>query len=477
VKRGFTRDEATQAGARDFSAARSNVLTVEQLGAKQSLTPEGFLLCEEVIIARTGMQIYGPGETPIEPGPDGVVRVMREPEDVFNPAFMASLEGKPMTDEHPFGNWQDLWPVNPGNWRDYTVGTCFNVRRGEGASDGFLIADLLVCHADTIEAVRQGKREISVGYKVTYEQTGEGEGRQTDMLGNHVALVKAGRCGEVCAIGDSQFQGDSAMGMPCKKTMLDSLLAKLGLAYNARDEKLISATRAEIAAIALDADGEEIPNAEEKKAMAAKDAATEERITKLEKGMDSLAASMKSVSDSMTEIASKIGAKDAEAAKEEEAAKKKEAEDTEAVEEEGGKEAAAAKDSAPLADTFQQVVAQAEILVPGIRLPAFDSKAKPINTVGQMCALRRQALDLAYVQPATRAMIDQVLGGKALNTAAMKCGSVRDVFNAAVALKRADNSGSSSGGGALSYTAPAGASRQPTIAEINERNRKRWEKK
>jgi hypothetical protein len=43
--------------------------TIEQIGPKRSLTSHGFLLCRDVPIARTEMQLYGPGETPIEPGP------------------------------------------------------------------------------------------------------------------------------------------------------------------------------------------------------------------------------------------------------------------------------------------------------------------------------------------------------------------------------------------------------------------------
>jgi hypothetical protein len=50
----------------------------EKIGDKQSLTPDGFLLCEAVPVARVGMQIYGPDETPIPVGPDGITRIHRE---------------------------------------------------------------------------------------------------------------------------------------------------------------------------------------------------------------------------------------------------------------------------------------------------------------------------------------------------------------------------------------------------------------
>src|SRR5579862_9347436 len=104
--------------------------TTEQIGEKQALTPEGFLLCVDVPIARTGVMYYGPGETTIKStGPDGRVKVIRREEDVFRPEFMLSFAGKDFVDDHP----QD--GVNPENWRllateGSVVGTVMNPRRG-----------------------------------------------------------------------------------------------------------------------------------------------------------------------------------------------------------------------------------------------------------------------------------------------------------------------------------------------------------
>ncbi len=41
--------------------------TVASLSPKRHMTPEGFLICEDVPVARIGEQIYGPDETPIQP--------------------------------------------------------------------------------------------------------------------------------------------------------------------------------------------------------------------------------------------------------------------------------------------------------------------------------------------------------------------------------------------------------------------------
>ena len=286
----FVRDEATQGSARDFSEA-GQVLTVEQLGKKQFLTPEGFLYCEEVVIARTGIQLYAAGETPIPAGPEGVVKVMRSEAEVFNPVFIASLNGKPMTDEHPMGGWEDQWAVTPENWDRFVVGTCFNVRRGENELINFLIADLLVCKRDTIEKVRSGKREISVGYNVIWNETAPGEGEQTNMMGNHIALVVAGRCGSQCAIGDHQSIGVTDMA----SKLLEGLFAKLRHAISVKDEAGAKAVEAEIAA-AKDAEVEE---EEAKKEKAAADKARDERMDTMDKKIGDMSEGMKKIGDSV----------------------------------------------------------------------------------------------------------------------------------------------------------------------------------
>ena len=151
---------------------RLEFFTIEKLGPKQSMTPEGFLLCEEVPIARTGMMIYGPDETPIDAGPDGLVKIFREEDEVFRPETVASAQGKPVTDDHPD---EDVTPVT---WKEKTVGIAMNVRRGVGAMDDLLLADLLITTEEGIELIQDGKREISCGYDADYEETAPGVGCQ-----------------------------------------------------------------------------------------------------------------------------------------------------------------------------------------------------------------------------------------------------------------------------------------------------------
>jgi hypothetical protein len=173
--------------------------TIEKLGNKQRLTPEGFLLCEGVPIARTGNQLYMAREVPeIEADSQGHVTMEREEEDVFRPETICSVNGKPVTVDHPNDS------VRPKTWRDLAVGTAQNARRGTGGESDLLLADLLIADYDAIEQVRETRnQEVSAGYNYNGIQIAKGRGKQTEIWINHIALVDAARCGFRCSIGDA----------------------------------------------------------------------------------------------------------------------------------------------------------------------------------------------------------------------------------------------------------------------------------
>ncbi len=161
-------------------------------------TPEGFLICYNVPIARTGEMIYGDGESPIRVGPDGKALVTRESKEVFRPETIASFEGKPFTIKHP----DDF--VNPQNWKLLAKGHLQNVRQGAGEFENDLIADILVTDHEAILMVEGGIREVSCGYECEYIELGIGRGMQTNIIGNHLALVPQGRAGAAYAINDQK---------------------------------------------------------------------------------------------------------------------------------------------------------------------------------------------------------------------------------------------------------------------------------
>ena len=178
--------------------------------------PEGYLLCLNVPVARTGVQEYLPEELglplssfflPSGSGAEGgiegdrkalhTVPVLRPEAEVFSPETVASFEGMPVTDGHPPDG------VTVDNIRALQKGHAHNVRRGSGDESDLLLADLIITDEGLIEAILGGKREISCGY--TYELCEEnGRYIQRRIRGNHVAVVDAGRAGHRVCIRDEQ---------------------------------------------------------------------------------------------------------------------------------------------------------------------------------------------------------------------------------------------------------------------------------
>jgi hypothetical protein len=171
-------------------------------------TPEGYLVCIGVPIARTGEMIYGDGETPLEADDKGQVLITRDEQEVFRPETIASFEGKAITIKHP----EEF--VGPDNWSELAKGVIQNVRRGKGEQGDDLIADLLITDKMAIGLVRNGLREVSCGYEADYEQIEDGKGKQKNIIGNHLALVNQGRAGSGYAIND--HKGELKMSLKDK---------------------------------------------------------------------------------------------------------------------------------------------------------------------------------------------------------------------------------------------------------------------
>ena len=183
--------------------------------------PEGYLLCLNVPVARSGTQEYLPEELGIPPGsfslpPGGLIPVMRPEEEVFAPETVASFEGMPVTNDHPADG------VDLENIQRVQMGHAHNVRRGIGDESDLLLADLIITDGRLIEAILNGKREISCGY--TYELVEEnGQFVQRKIRGNHIAVVDAGRAGARVSIKDHKSERRNKF----MKKSLTKLLARM----------------------------------------------------------------------------------------------------------------------------------------------------------------------------------------------------------------------------------------------------------
>lgn len=165
----------------------------ERISDNQIETPEGYLICRNVKIARIGTQQYLGQEIGEDSKYDQLITVHRLPEDVFDNKTLASFEGKPVVDDHPSVG------VTVHNYSNYAKGTVHKVRK-----DGdYIVADLSITDPILIQKVKDGlKREVSCGYNCAYEEYKNGY-KQTQIIGNHVAVVERGRAGNTVRINDA----------------------------------------------------------------------------------------------------------------------------------------------------------------------------------------------------------------------------------------------------------------------------------
>lgn len=175
-------------------------------------TPDGFRICRNVILARTGWQKYLVSdliknfkpERLAELGvdtsnPSASIDLYRPAEEVFAAQTILSAEGKTFTDGHP--------PVfvSPENFQDYARGHIQNVHKGSEpleSGDWPLVGDIIINDGDVINKVDYGVREISLGYVYDLRRDGD-KLLQVGFIINHAALVPVGRAGHEARINDS----------------------------------------------------------------------------------------------------------------------------------------------------------------------------------------------------------------------------------------------------------------------------------
>jgi hypothetical protein len=166
------------------------------------ITDDGYLVAD-VRCAKVGVQQYMASDVGL-PG-HGLVSVYRPESTVFNKDSLATFAGKPVTLKHP----PEL--VNAENWKKYAVGDVGEdiLRDGE-----FIRVPIKLMDAAAIEAVKNGTREISMGYScdIKHEDgvTPEGQEYNAVQVGpiriNHLAIVDKARGGSKLRIGDSAIE-------------------------------------------------------------------------------------------------------------------------------------------------------------------------------------------------------------------------------------------------------------------------------
>jgi len=157
-------------------------------------TDEGYLI-GKAIFTRTGIFQYQRA--------DGTVyNELRTPEEVFSQDSINSFKLKPITNNHP----QEA--VNADNISKYQVGNIGEDLKRDGNN---LVGSIIITDSKTIKDINNGKRELSLGYKVALVKEDGILGnenyqfKQTNIRGNHLAIVYQGRAGHEARLNfDSQ---------------------------------------------------------------------------------------------------------------------------------------------------------------------------------------------------------------------------------------------------------------------------------
>lgn len=448
---------SAQATKTTDSITASGFLTNEQLGPKQSLTSEGYLLCEETPIARIGNQLYAGIELPDLEDKDGVIEVERNADVVFSPETMAGFRGKPVTIEHP----PEL--VTPLTWKTYAKGTAHNVRQGEGNQSHLLLADLLITDQELIDKIRKKELvEISCGYDAEYEQIAPGRARQSTIVGNHVAFVESARCGPVCSVQDSgKLIGETKMAVKLTKSVMADKLRKL---FNTRDSEGLEKVLDELPDGAGGDDKDTHVHIHMGGAEPVKPAGTTDEEETAGKGDDPVLAAIAKVAAAVETLGQRVSALESGKTTDSEEKVPPEAKTTDA-DEKDPPEAKMTGDSASLVTEFQDAKSRAEILAPGIKFPTFDAKADLKTSVDALCSFRRRALTVALAGE-HEDLVKAVTGDA--DVAKLTCDSAKAFFNAASELVKSKNAAVH-----VQHT-PTNDKTNSSFQDINKRNKDFW---
>ena len=405
----FTDDE----DARGYITS-AGVLVEKSISPNMSLTKEGYLLCENAVIARTGIQEYSPQEAGMPGGADGKVRLIRSNDEVFDPKTLASFENKPITMSHPPSM------LTSKNWGRFAKGSVHNIRQ-----DGSLMrADLLITDSDTIKKVQdEGLRELSCGYYSMLDTMEPGVASQTSIIGNHVSIVTNARAGSICAIADS-----TDTSLINTENSKDTKMAKHKTSFRLALKNFIGlADEATKLAEQMDEDENEkgdtpadINDAADVAHEAAEDKQEADALT-LIKELAARIEALEALNKQEESVTDEDGSED-DTAEAEVTDEKADAEDEETADGEYA-----------VGDSINTIISKVEILAPGAKLMTSlgDSKDVHIN----ISHVKKQALGQVALTDSD--MLTGLLDGKSVDELS---GDVLNVvFNAAVALKKAKN--------------------------------------
>lgn len=197
-------------------------------------TDEGYLTIKACPITRPGVFPYLRGDGSVE-------MEAKLPDELFSDKTINSANAKPITDDHP------KEPVTASNFPQYSKGMTHTDAK---VKNNKLAISFTVTDSATIEKIKAGKRELSIGFSADVnKEAGSYLGQKYDsvqrnMCINHIAIVDKGRAGPSVSIrGDSSaFMVDSQLkqtgGKEMAKIIIDSKEIEVDSIVKARIDTL-----------------------------------------------------------------------------------------------------------------------------------------------------------------------------------------------------------------------------------------------
>jgi uncharacterized protein len=167
-----------------------------KMPTNRELDENGYLLVRGCPISSYGIFDYGAGQLDMPGDPNRIVKVFRPESAVNDPNAIASFKNVPLINDHEMlsGFSNDSTATAPEKYGVSGVLTA-NVYY----DSPWMRGDIKVFSREMQEALQSGKKDLSLGYSCDFiEQPGiwnnqPYEAVQTNLRGNHIALVEEGR--------------------------------------------------------------------------------------------------------------------------------------------------------------------------------------------------------------------------------------------------------------------------------------------
>ena len=168
---------------------------------------KGWWIIKDNPLSKVGIYPYLGKQIDDSLEPNKIYRVFRPAEELLNKDTVKSFNLVPLINDHEMLG-KDFKPAE----KKGIDGIIYNPRV---AHENMLIGNIKIYSQQMMDDIKNGKKELSMGYTCTYDLTpGDWDGQHYDVVqrnlrGNHVALVERGRMGSDVRVYDKHVCCDS----------------------------------------------------------------------------------------------------------------------------------------------------------------------------------------------------------------------------------------------------------------------------